>query len=64
MLERTDGAWSGAGFAEDDAFPVEPLATGRLETERRVLPAASAGMRTMVIRPGMIWGRAITRTSR
>lgn len=56
MLERTEGAWSDASFAEGDDFPVEPLAARRREIERAILDAASSRLRTMVIRPGMIWG--------
>ncbi|CDR17514.1 hypothetical protein GCM10022420_027790 [Streptomyces iranensis] len=56
FLQRTAGSWSEAGFAEDDPFTVEPLAAARKAAEDKVLAAASRDMRTMVIRPGLIWG--------
>lgn len=56
MIERTGGSWSGSSFAEDEAFVTEPLAEGRRAAERAVLAAADAGVRSIVVRPGMIWG--------
>jgi nucleoside-diphosphate-sugar epimerase len=55
-LQRTGGAWSEDSVAEDDSFIVEPLAAERLEVEKAVRAAADRQLRTMVIRPGMIWG--------
>lgn len=56
LLQRTEGAWSQDSFAEHDCFAVEPLAASRKAAEDAVLAAASPGLRTMVIRPGLIWG--------
>jgi len=56
LLQRTNGAWSPDSFAEDDDFTVEPLAAQRTTVEDHVRSSARAGVRAMVIRPGMIWG--------
>ncbi|GAA2513648.1 NAD-dependent epimerase/dehydratase family protein [Winogradskya humida] len=53
LLQRTAGAWSQDTFAEHDPFTVEPLAAFRKAAEDTVL---GAGLRAMVIRPGLIWG--------
>jgi nucleoside-diphosphate-sugar epimerase len=53
-----DGAWSDDCFAEDDPFtPLSWLAT-RAETEKMVRLAAGEGVRSMVIRPGGVYGNA------
>jgi nucleoside-diphosphate-sugar epimerase len=56
FMQRTGGAWSPDSFAEDDPFVPEPLALPRLEAERIVRAAAEHGVRSMVVRPPMIWG--------
>lgn len=56
LMQRTGGAWSADSFAEDEPFVVEPLAAVRLQVEQQVRGSANSGLRTMVIRPGMIWG--------
>lgn len=56
FMQRTDGAWSPDCFAEDDPFLPEPLALPRVEAEGIVRAAAGHGLRSMVIRPPMIWG--------
>lgn len=56
LCQRTEGAWSADSFAEDDAFAPEPLAALRVETERLVLASGSQGLRSMVVRPPLIWG--------
>ncbi|TDV43116.1 NAD-dependent epimerase/dehydratase family protein [Actinophytocola oryzae] len=56
LMQRTAGAWSEDCFAEDDPFTVEPLAAGRLAVENLVRAANTAGLRTIVVRPGLIWG--------
>lgn len=56
LMQRTEGAWSPDSFAEDDAFTPEPLAIHRAEAERIVRAAAADGLRTMVVRPPVIWG--------
>lgn len=56
LMQRTGGDWSPDSYTEDDDFVVEPLAAARMEAERRVRAAAQRGIRSMVIRPGMIWG--------
>ncbi|WP_432839942.1 NAD-dependent epimerase/dehydratase family protein [Dactylosporangium sp. CA-092794] len=56
FLQRTGGAWSSACYGEDDPFPVEPLAARRRAVEELVRGAAGRGIRTLVLRPGLIWG--------
>ncbi|MEV6126418.1 NAD-dependent epimerase/dehydratase family protein [Streptomyces violaceusniger] len=56
LLQRTAGAWSPDVYAEHEPFTPEPLAGFRKAAEDTVLAAASEGLRTMVIRPGLIWG--------
>jgi nucleoside-diphosphate-sugar epimerase len=56
LIQRTQGAWSEDSFAEDDPFTAEPLAARRLGSENRVRSAAARQVRTIVIRPGLIWG--------
>jgi len=56
FMQRTGGAWSPDSFAEDDPFVPEPLALPRVEAEGSVRAAAEHGLRSMVIRPPVIWG--------
>ncbi|MFE1795962.1 NAD-dependent epimerase/dehydratase family protein [Streptomyces sp. NPDC059517] len=56
LVQRTAGAWSPDVFAEDDPFTPEPLAAYRKAAEDTVMAAAGNGLRSMVIRPGLIWG--------
>lgn len=56
FMQRTGGAWSPDSFAEDDPFVPEPLALPRVEAEGIVRAAAGRGLRSMVIRPPVIWG--------
>lgn len=53
------GEWDESVFAEDDPFPFTPTPTSvvRLRTEDMVREAGRAGVRTFVLRPGLIWGR-------
>jgi nucleoside-diphosphate-sugar epimerase len=57
LARRTpDGTWSDECYAEDDPFtPLSWLAT-RAQTERMVRQAAGEGVRSMVIRPGGVYG--------
>ena len=56
LLQRSEGAWSPDTYSKDDDFTVEPLAASRMSVERHVRAAAARDIRTIVIRPGMIWG--------
>ncbi|MGW4629543.1 NAD-dependent epimerase/dehydratase family protein [Streptomyces rubiginosohelvolus] len=56
LMQRVAGAWSPDVFTEHDAFTAEPLAEYRKAAEDFVLAAAGNGVRSMVIRPGLIWG--------
>ena len=56
FMQRTAGAWSADSFAEDDPFVPEPLALPRVEAESIVRAAAGHGLRSMVVRPPVIWG--------
>lgn len=59
----TSGVWvygSPGGRIVDEETPPEPipLVAWRVEHERRVLEAASAALRTVVLRPGCVYGRS------
>ncbi|NIJ17933.1 NAD-dependent epimerase/dehydratase family protein [Sphingobium vermicomposti] len=57
LSQRTNGLWSEDSFAEDEPFQPSKYIGLRLETETLVRNAGSSGsVRTMVIRPPMIWG--------
>ena len=56
ISERTDGEWSENSFAEDDLFTPRRQIAPRLETERAVRAASGRGMRTLCLRPPLIWG--------
>lgn len=56
FLQRTGGAWSPDSYAEDEPFPVEPLAARRVQVETLVRGAASRGVRSIVVRPPLLWG--------
>ncbi|MFP3688085.1 MULTISPECIES: NAD-dependent epimerase/dehydratase family protein [Burkholderia] len=56
FMQRTGGAWSPDSFAEDDPFVPELLALPRVEAEGIVRAAAGHGLRSMAIRPPVIWG--------
>jgi nucleoside-diphosphate-sugar epimerase len=55
-----DGEWNENTFAEDDSFPFEamPDSIVRLRNEDIVLEASDGLLRTIVIRPPLIWGNA------
>lgn len=57
LSQRTDGEWSEDTFAEDDDFIPSKYIGARRDTEDLVRLAADRGIRTMVVRPSMIWGR-------
>lgn len=56
LAQRTDGEWSEDTFAEDEPFTPSRYIGARVETEKLVREAASRGIRTMVLRPPLIWG--------
>lgn len=56
LSQRTDGEWSEDTFAERDDFTPSKYIGARHETELTVQAAASRGVRSMVIRPAMVWG--------
>lgn len=56
ISERTDGDWSENSFAEDDAFAPRRQIAARLDTERLVRAAGDRGVRTICLRPPLIWG--------
>jgi nucleoside-diphosphate-sugar epimerase len=56
LLQRTGGSWSEDSYAEDDPFPVEPLAARRHAVENMVRAATTRDVRGVVLRPGLIWG--------
>ncbi|ARE37873.1 NAD-dependent epimerase (plasmid) [Rhodococcus sp. BH4] len=57
LSQRTDGEWSEDTFAEDDHFVPSKYIGARRDTEDLVRQATNRGIRTMVVRPSMIWGR-------
>ena len=54
--QRTAGDWSPDSFAEDDPFSPAKSIARRVETESLVRAAASRGVRSLVIRPPLVWG--------
>lgn len=56
LSEFTGGAWSERSFAEDEPFIPRRQIAARLETENAVRAAAGAGLRTLCLRPPLIWG--------
>lgn len=56
LSEFTGGAWSEASFAEDEPFIPRRQIAGRLETENLVRDASGSGLRTICLRPPLIWG--------
>jgi nucleoside-diphosphate-sugar epimerase len=57
LSERTDGDWSEHTFAEDDAFEPRRQIAPRLAIENAVRTANTAGLRTICLRPPLIWGK-------
>jgi nucleoside-diphosphate-sugar epimerase len=56
LSEPTNGEWSDKSFAETDGFiPRAPLAV-RAETEHMVRTAAQFGVRSMAVRPPLVFG--------
>lgn len=56
LMRRKVGDWSPDVFVESSAFTPEPLAIHRVEAEQIVREAAANDLRSMVIRPPVIWG--------
>jgi nucleoside-diphosphate-sugar epimerase len=61
FAEITGGDWSDTSFAEQDSFPASDFASARVGTERRIVAAASDGVRGMIFRPPLIWGHGGSR---
>jgi nucleoside-diphosphate-sugar epimerase len=62
LSEFTGGDWSEKTFAEDDPFIPRRQIAARLDTERRVRAASGPGLRTICIRPPLIWGATPIKT--
>ena len=56
LSERTDGDWSENSFAEDEPFAPRRQIAQRLDIENRVRAADGPGLRTLCLRPPLIWG--------
>lgn len=56
ISERTDGAWSENSFAEDEPFVPRRQIAPRLEIENLVRNSNGKGLRTLCLRPPLIWG--------
>ncbi len=54
--ETPNGEWRQETYAEDEPFTPPPWIAMRVETEAKVRAAASRGVRSMVVRPPLIWG--------
>jgi nucleoside-diphosphate-sugar epimerase len=54
--ETHGGEWRQETYAEDQPFTPPPWIASRVETENRVREASSRGVRTIVVRPPLIWG--------
>ena len=59
-LPNRMGEWDENCFAEDDPFPFQPTPDSviRLRNERMVRDASDGQLRTIVVRPPLIWGNA------
>lgn len=56
-----DGEWNDYTAAEDDPYPFEAVLRSRkvrLETEELILNASKGGLRSLIIRPPLVWGHA------
>jgi nucleoside-diphosphate-sugar epimerase len=60
LSERTDGFWSENAFAEDEPFAPRRQLAARAESERLVRQAADRGLRTLCLRPPLIWGDGVS----
>ncbi len=56
-IETLQGEWREESFAEGDLFTPIPRMQTRVATEALVRAQAERGIRAMVIRPPLIWGR-------
>lgn len=56
ISQRTFGNWSEDTFREDDPFVPQKWLVQRHETENLVRAGAKAELRSMVVRPPLIWG--------
>lgn len=56
LSEFTGGGKSEASFAEDEPFVPRRQLAARLDTENAVRTAGSSGLRTICLRPPLIWG--------
>jgi nucleoside-diphosphate-sugar epimerase len=56
MSISTGGDWDERSFAEDEPFTPRRQIAPRLDIEKLVRDAANRGIRSMVIRPPLIWG--------
>jgi nucleoside-diphosphate-sugar epimerase len=56
ISERTDGAWIENSFAEDEPFVPRKQIAPRLVIENRVRAANGPTLRTICLRPPLIWG--------
>lgn len=56
-IPTREGQWRQESYAEEDPYEPQHWLSMRVETERRVRAAGLRGMRGIVIRPPLIWGR-------
>jgi nucleoside-diphosphate-sugar epimerase len=56
FMKDNRGEWSSEALAEDDPFEPSAMMADRVDAERAVRAAADGGVRSMVVRPPVIWG--------
>lgn len=56
-IETPDGEWREESFAEDDPFTAPAWMQVRVDTETMFRSYAERGVKAMVVRPPLIWGR-------
>jgi nucleoside-diphosphate-sugar epimerase len=56
FMKDNRGEWSSDALAEDDPFEPSAMMADRVDAERAVRAAADRGVRSMVVRPPVIWG--------
>lgn len=56
LSEFTGGDWSERSFAEDEPFVPRREIAARFDTENAVRAASNEGLRTICLRPPLIWG--------
>lgn len=56
LAKRTEGYWFDGNYAEDEPWDGDEINRTRMKIEKIVRDGAARGVRTMVVRPPLIWG--------